>query len=107
MRSAVSMEVSVSSASLVYGIAKLVPPLECIRLAIGLVNITSILGGAAMPPIVGWFIDRPAVAGGLQGGGGVLEGNDPVPASIPHKPGTDMDGGGKPSGQHVPSRYSA
>jgi MFS family permease len=61
------MGISVSSASLVFGIAKALFPSNVSGLAIGLVNITSILGGAAMPPVVGWFIDRLAAAG-LQGG---------------------------------------
>jgi len=61
------MGTSVSSASLVFGIAKELFPSNVSGLAIGLVNITSILGGAAMPPVVGWFIDR-LTAAGLQGG---------------------------------------
>jgi len=61
------MGTSVSSASLVFGIAKELFPSNVSGLAIGLVNITSILGGAAMPPVVGWFIDR-LTAAGVQGG---------------------------------------
>jgi len=61
------MGISVSSASLVFGIAKDLFPAKVSGLAIGLVNITSILGGAAMPPVVGWFIDR-LTAAGVQGG---------------------------------------
>lgn len=61
------MGVSVSSASLVFGIAKDLFPANVSGLAIGLVNVTSILGGAAMPPVVGWFIDR-LTAAGIQGG---------------------------------------
>jgi MFS family permease len=61
------MGISVSSASLVFGIAKGLFPPNVSGLAIGLVNITSILGGAAMPPVVGWFIDR-LTAAGVQGG---------------------------------------
>jgi MFS family permease len=61
------MGISVSSASLVFGIAKDLFPANVSGLAIGLVNVTSILGGAAMPPVVGWFIDR-LTAAGIQGG---------------------------------------
>jgi len=61
------MGISVSSASLVFGIAKDLFPAKVSGLAIGLVNITSILGGAAMPPVVGWFIDH-LTAAGIQGG---------------------------------------
>lgn len=61
------MGISVSSAGLVFGIAKDLFPAKVSGLAIGLVNITSILGGAAMPPVVGWFIKR-LTASGIQGG---------------------------------------
>lgn len=61
------MGMSVSSAGLVFGIAKDLFPAKVSGLAIGLVNITSILGGAAMPPVVGWFIRR-LTAAGIQGG---------------------------------------
>ena len=99
------MGVSVSSASLVYGIAKGLFPSNVSGLAIGLVDITSILGGAAMPPIVGWFIDRPAVAG-LQGGAVYSKAMIPcLLAALISLALIWMVG--KPSGQHVPSRYSA
>lgn len=61
------MGLSVSSASLVFGIATSLFPSNVSGLAIGLVNVTSILGGAAMPPVVGWSIQR-LTATGLQGG---------------------------------------
>jgi MFS family permease len=61
------MGISLSSASLVFGIAKDLFPSKVSGLAIGLVNVLSILGGAAMPPIVGWFI-KQMTAEGLQGG---------------------------------------
>lgn len=61
------MGMSLSSASLVFGIAKDLFPSKVSGLAMGLVNVISILGGAAMPPLVGWLIKR-LTAQGLYAG---------------------------------------
>jgi MFS family permease len=61
------MGMSVSSASLVFGIAKSLFPEKVSGLVIGLVNVMSTLGAAIMPPLVGWFMDR-LTAQGLRGG---------------------------------------
>lgn len=61
------MGMSVSSASLVFGIAKSLFPEKVSGLVIGLVNVMSTLGAAIMPPLVGSFMDR-LTAQGLQGG---------------------------------------
>jgi len=61
------MGVCLSSSSLVFGIAKDLLPSKVSGFATGLVNIMAILGGAVMPPLVGWFIKLLA-AEGLQGG---------------------------------------
>lgn len=62
------MGMSVSSASLSFGIVKDLFPSNVSGIASGLVNISSILGGAAMPPIVGWIIQR-RMAAGFDGSG--------------------------------------
>lgn len=55
--------VSYSTASLAFGITKDLFPANVSGIATGLVNITSILGGAAMPPLVGWIVERRLDAG--------------------------------------------
>lgn len=55
--------VSYSTASLAFGITKDLFPANVSGMATGLVNITSILGGAAMPPLVGWIVERRLDAG--------------------------------------------
>jgi len=57
------MGASASSASLVFGITNDLFPSRVLGLATGLVNVMSILGGAAMPPLVGWSIKRLGAQG--------------------------------------------
>ena len=61
------MGMSVSSATLVFGIAKSLFPENISGLVIGLVNVMGTLGAAVMPPLVGWFMER-LTAQGFQGG---------------------------------------
>ena len=61
------MGMSVSSATLVFGIAKSLFPEKISGFVIGLVNVMGTLGAAVMPPLVGWFMER-LTAQGFQGG---------------------------------------
>ncbi len=73
------MGAAASSAGLVYSIAKDLFPPGVSGFATGLVNVMSIMGGAVMPPLVGWFI-RLFTARGLEGGG--LYSNALVPCLV-------------------------
>jgi nitrate/nitrite transporter NarK len=61
------MGAAASSAGLVYSMAKDLFPPGVSGFATGLVNVMSIMGGAVMPPLVGWFI-RLFAARGIEGG---------------------------------------
>jgi sugar phosphate permease len=57
------MGIGYSSASLIFGIGKDLFPSSVSGFVTALINVTSIAGGAAMPPLVGWLVQR-----GLDGG---------------------------------------
>lgn len=52
-----------SSASLVFGIGKDLFPANVSGFSTALINVTSILGGAVLPPLVGWIVGRGLASG--------------------------------------------
>lgn len=61
------MGICASSSSLVFAVAKDLFPSKVSGFVFGLVSLMYILGGAMVPPVVGWFT-RLLAAQGLQGG---------------------------------------
>lgn len=59
------MGMGYSSASLVFGIGKDLFPANVSGFATSLINVTSILGGAVMPPLIGWLVQRGLDSGSV------------------------------------------